>query len=304
MRYKVTHTTGYSYSTPASLSLNEVRLEPRPCPCQEVLSYDIKIDPVPQHLQSYQDFFGNTVHHFMVQHPHTELSITSTSSVQTKGQQLPSAETTPPWEEVRDIISSGDGDGNTLNASRFLYQSPFIPTGKLPRDFALLSFTPGKPILQAAIDLTHRIFSEFSYDKTASTIDTTIEQLLQSRKGVCQDFAHLAVSALRSIGLAARYISGYLETLPPPDKPKLIGADASHAWFSFYLPGYGWIDLDPTNNQPADETYITIAWGRDYGDVAPIKGVVLGGGHHTLSIMVDVIQESGKPSDEAVSRQT
>jgi transglutaminase-like putative cysteine protease len=147
------------------------------------------------------------------------------------------------------------------------------------------------PVLAGAADLMRRIFSEFLYDKTASNVDTTVEAVLNNRKGVCQDFAHLAISCLRSLGLSARYVSGYLETVPPPGKEKVFGADASHAWVSVYVPDIGWVDLDPTNNQLVNERYITLAWGRDYGDIAPVKGVVMGGGTHRLSVMVDVAAE-------------
>ncbi len=151
---------------------------------------------------------------------------------------------------------------------------------------------PETPLLDGAIDLVRRIYTDFAYDKTASTVDTTVEQILQKRKGVCQDFAHLAISCLRSLGLAARYVSGYLETIPPPGKPKLVGSDASHAWFSLFIPDFGWVDLDPTNNLLTSETHITVAWGRDYGDVAPVKGVVMGGGLHKLNVTVDVSRVS------------
>ena len=144
------------------------------------------------------------------------------------------------------------------------------------------------PVLNGAMDLIRRIFAEFTYDGEASTIETPVEQVFKKKKGVCQDFAHLAISCLRSLGLPARYVSGYLETLPPPGKPKLLGADASHAWFSIYIPDFGWVDLDPTNNLAVNETYVTVAWGRDYGDVAPVKGVVLGGGSHLLTVSVSV----------------
>ena len=149
-------------------------------------------------------------------------------------------------------------------------------------------FHPGIPVLIGAQNLMKRIFTEFKYDKEATTVDTAVADLLVRRKGVCQDFAHLFISCLRSLGLAARYVSGYIETQPPPGKPKLIGADASHAWISLYVPGTGWVDLDPTNNLFPGEKHITLAWGRDYGDVTPVKGVVMGGGVHTLSVKVDV----------------
>jgi transglutaminase-like putative cysteine protease len=175
-----------------------------------------------------------------------------------------------------------------FDAYPFLFASPLITVGPQAHAYARVSFTPGRPLLAAALDLMQRIYGEFSYDKTASTIDTTVAQILENRKGVCQDFAHLAISCLRSVGLAARYVSGYLETLPAPGKPKLVGSDASHAWVALFIPDVGWVDFDPTNNLVIGESHITLAWGRDYGDVAPVKGVVMGGGQHRLTVSVDV----------------
>jgi transglutaminase-like putative cysteine protease len=160
------------------------------------------------------------------------------------------------------------------------------------RELAQAAFPKETPLLAGALDLTDRIYRSFAYDRKATTVDTPVTQVLETRKGVCQDFAHLAIGCLRSLGLAARYVSGYLETKPPPGKPKLVGADASHAWFSLYLPDFGWVNLDPTNNMITGENHICVAWGRDYGDVTPVKGVVMGGGTHTLSVAVDVTPQS------------
>ena len=175
-----------------------------------------------------------------------------------------------------------------LEASQFVFASPLITINPAVLAYARPSFPPGTPVLAGAVDLMRRIFTEFTYDKSASTVDTSVAQVLASRKGVCQDFSHLAIACLRSLGLAARYVSGYLETQPPPGKPKMVGADASHAWVSVFVPEVGWIDFDPTNNMLVGESHITLAWGRDYSDVAPVKGVVMGGGVHTLSVVVDV----------------
>jgi len=287
MKYRIIHNTGYKYSAPASLSQNELFLYPRQTPTQEVLDCRLSIVPKPQYLHTRTDFFGNTVHVFMVQHPHNELAMSATSIVKTSCPVTPIPEATAPWESVVQRLAEHRQEVE-LAASQFVFASPLITLNPNARAYAQLSFSPGMPVLTGAIDLVRRIFTEFAYDKTASTVDTTVEQVLVNRKGVCQDFAHLAISCLRGLGLAARYVSGYLETIPPPGKPKLVGADASHAWLSVFVPDYGWIDLDPTNNQLINETYITVAWGRDYGDVAPVKGVVMGGGAHMLSVMVDV----------------
>lgn len=288
MRYRVTHSTSYGYSDPASLSQNELQLHPRNTSNQVVEEFSLTVEPRPQYLENRIDYFGNHVDLFMVQHPHDNLSVTAVSLVETRPPEYPDPEGTTDWEEVAARLKHQGLSESVLDASRYLFESPFIENSREIRAFARQSFGPGKPLLAGAMDLMSRIYNDFTYDKDASTVDTTVSQVLKIRKGVCQDFAHLAISCLRSLGLAARYVSGYLETVPPPGKPKLVGADASHAWFSLFVPDLGWVDLDPTNNQPANETYVTVSWGRDYGDVTPVKGVVMGGGAHQLTVTVDV----------------
>ena len=287
MIYRVTHNTGYKYSSPASLSQNELFLFPRDTPSQQVLDRQLVIVPKPQYLHTRTDYFGNIAHVFMVQHPHNELAISVSSLVRTSRPVSPAPETTLPWEKVVERLASHPTLSD-LNAQQFVFASPLVTVFAEALNYAAPSFTPGTPVLAGAADLVRRIFTEFSYDKSASNVETTVHHVLRNRKGVCQDFALVALSCLRSLGLAARYVSGYLETLPPPGKAKLVGSDASHAWISLYVPDFGWVDLDPTNNLIANETYITVAWGRDYGDVSPVKGVVMGGGIHELSVMVDV----------------
>ncbi|RPH40408.1 MAG: transglutaminase family protein [Desulfobulbaceae bacterium] len=287
MIYRVTHRTGYKYSLPASLSQNELFLYPRDTPFQEVLERQLVITPTPQYLHSRIDYFGNIAHVFMVQHPHNELAIRVSSLVKTKRPVTPSPEATMPWEKVIEHLASHP-EPQDLEAQQFVFASPLVSLSSEALKYASPSFPLGVPVLTGAADLVRRIYTEFAYDKSASNIETTVEHVLMSRKGVCQDFALVAISCLRSLGLAARYVSGYLETLPPPGKPKLVGSDASHAWISVFVPDFGWVDLDPTNNLLANETYITVAWGRDYGDVSPVKGVVMGGGIHELSVVVDV----------------
>ncbi len=287
MKYAITHTTGYTYSDPASLSQNELFLHPRNTSRQVVLQSTLSIFPEPQYRHRRIDFFGNTVDVFMVQHPHDELVMKAGSVVQTSVQKTPDPSQTSPWETVAKRLASY-GHQADFEALPFLFVSPLISVSPETASYAGVSFTPGTPVLAGALDLMRRIYNEFSYDKTASTVDTTVDQILKNRKGVCQDFAHLTISCLRSQGLAARYVSGYLETLPTPGKPKLVGSDASHAWVSIFLPDFGWVDFDPTNNLVVGESHITLAWGRDYGDVAPVKGVVMGGGRHRLTVNVDV----------------
>lgn len=287
MKYRIVHTTGYNYSQPASLSQNELFLYPRKTPTQDVLQCTLLIEPEPQYQHLRTDYFGNTVHIFMVQHPHNKLAMSATSIVLTRPPSIPAPDTTLSWESAVQRLTARRTPFE-LEASQFVFASPMVSVGPGALSYTQPSFPQGTPVLAGAIDLVRRIYSEFSYDKSASTVDTTVEQVLVHRKGVCQDFAHLAISCLRSLGLAARYVSGYLETFPPPGKQKLVGADASHAWISVFVPDFGWVDLDPTNNLINNERYITVAWGRDYGDVAPVKGVVMGGGTHLLSVTVDV----------------
>lgn len=287
MIYRVAHTTGYKYSAPASLSQNELFLFPRNTKSQEVRESQLVIDPPPQYLHERIDYFGNKAHVFMVQHPHQELTVSVTSLVNTSRPVMPEPASTPSWEETASILVEHQ-QFDELDARQYVFSSPLIPCTAESCQYGKVSFPPGAPILAGAMDLVKRIFRDFSYDKSASKVDTPLTEALANRRGVCQDFAHVAISCLRAHGLAARYVSGYLETLPPPGKPKLVGADASHAWISVFVPTFGWVDLDPTNDSAANERYITVAWGRDYGDVAPVKGVVLGGGRHQLSVMVDV----------------
>ncbi len=287
MKYKITHKTAYDYSAPASLSQNELFLRPRETYCQKVLECHLTIVPEAQYLQRRLDYFGNTVDVFMIQHPHNELAVSATSLVETSNPTVPDSAGTAAWEVVTERLATHRQPAE-LDACQFVFSSPLVTLSPQAASYARPSFTPGTPVLLGALDLMRRIFTDFTYDKSASTVDTTVEQVLIKRKGVCQDFTHLATSCLRSLGLAARYVSGYLETMPPPGKAKLVGSDASHAWVSLFIPDAGWVDFDPTNNQLADDRYITLAWGRDYGDVAPVKGIVMGGGTHRLSVTVDV----------------
>ncbi|MFH2131602.1 MAG: transglutaminase family protein [bacterium] len=287
MNYRITHKTTYTYSEQASISQNELFLHPRGTATQSITQSNLVILPNPQYKRQRTDYFGNITDVFMVQQPHSELTMTVTSLVGTTVPTTPLPSGTPPWETVvpRLIAHAQPGE---LDAYQFVFVSPLTLINSDIRDYARVSFPSGIPVLEGAMDLMRRIFTEFSYDKSATTVDTPVAQLLAEKKGVCQDFAHFGISCLRSLGLAARYVSGYMETMPPPGKPKLIGADASHAWLSVFIPDAGWVDLDPTNNLIPGERHITVAWGRDYGDVTPVKGVVMGGGTHTLSVMVDV----------------
>lgn len=287
MKYCIIHNTIYNYSEPASLSLNELFLHPRKTDMQQVVQSQLTIVPEPQYLNRRTDYYGNIAEVFMIQQPHNELAINATSIVETTLNATPAPESTVPWETVVQRLAVHDHPAE-LNAYQFVFASPLITVTPGAMGYARLSFTQGIPVLAGAVDLMRRIFTEFEYDKSATSVDTSVDQVLANRRGVCQDFAHFAISCLRALGLAARYVSGYLKTTPPPGKQKLIGADASHAWISIFVPDAGWVDLDPTNNLIPGENHITLAWGRDYGDVTPVKGVVMGGGVHTLSVKVDV----------------
>lgn len=287
MKCSIRHQTLYRYSEPAALSQNELVLAPRETARQRVVQSRLTIQPEPQYRHRRTDWFGNTVQVFMVEQPHEALTMTAASVVETVPPVPPDPARTPDREAASRKLAAHRSP-ETLDAYQFVFASPLVPVGREARRYVLPSFPPGTPLLAGALDLMHRIFTEFTYDKTATAVDTPLEQVLAQRKGVCQDFAHLGIACLRSLGIAARYVSGYLHTIPPPGKPKLIGADESHAWLSVFIPDTGWVDLDPTNDRIPDETYVTLAWGRDYGDVTPVKGVVWGGGAHTLSVMVDV----------------
>jgi transglutaminase-like putative cysteine protease len=287
MKCHVLHKTAYRYTEPASLSQNELYLHPRGTQTQRVFQSRLAIDPEPQYRHRRTDYFGNIVEVFMVEQPHEELAMTATSVVETSDPTALEPADTPSWEHVASRLAAPHQPA-LLEACAFVFPSPLIPFHPGAAAYARSSFSPGTPVLQGAMDVMRRIFTEFAYDKSATSVETPLEQVLSERKGVCQDFAHLGIACLRSLGLAARYVSGYLNTLPPPGKPKLIGADASHAWFSLFIPDMGWVDLDPTNNRIPDESYITLAWGRDYTDVTPVKGVVMGGGVHKLTVTVDV----------------
>jgi len=288
MKYRVTHITRYSYSEPVSLCHNLAHLKLRVQPGQRCSSSQVRIEPFPSVAREFRDYFGNQVNYFAVQQAHQELTVTAVSEAEVTPLPLSTAvATAQPWEMVGEILDQGTS-GELLEARLFALDSPYIKASDALRDYALNSFSPERPFLEGVSELMTRIYSEFTYDPHFTDIATPLDEVLAHRRGVCQDFAHFAIGCLRSLGLPARYVSGYLETLPPPGKPKLRGADASHAWFSVYLPGVGWLDFDPTNDKMPGEQHITTAVGRDFGDVTPVKGVLYGGGEHVLHVSVDV----------------
>jgi len=287
MLYDVRHKTTFAYEQIVSVSHHVLHLMPRESARQQRLDFTLDVDPEPSQESSNQDYFGNSVHHLTMQVPHDHLVVESYSRVDVR----PCAEvvdlsTSPAWEHIAARLINADI--NAFDPQPFIFDSPYIATSNEVRKFALPSFPPGRPILVAARELTSRIFNDFEYQGGVSDVSTPVRQVLKMRKGVCQDFAHLQIACLRSLGLAARYVSGYLLTRPPPGKEKLVGSDASHAWLSVWADDMGWVDFDPTNNAIPDHEHITVGWGRDYGDVSPINGFIIGGGAHELIVSVDV----------------
>lgn len=287
MLYSVTHTTSYVYTEPVSLCHNLVHLKPRSAARQTCHHSTMIVQPEPRVVQHHHDYFGNPIALFTIQEPHRKLSITVKHRLEVEPAEAMMLEETPAWEEVAAALPR-ERAPVFLEARQFTFDSHYVARNDELAEYAKPSFAPGRPILEAALDLTRRIHREFRYDAKATTLATPLADVLRLRRGVCQDFAHLQIGCLRSLGLAARYVSGYLQTRPPADRERLIGADASHAWVSVYCPGIGWVDFDPTNNLMPSQQHLTIAWGRDYDDISPIKGVILGGGTHTMTIAVNV----------------
>lgn len=290
MQYAISHISKYKYSDPVSLSHNEIYLSFSDNARQQCLSSDIVISPDPSFISRRKDFFGNLFSVFTIEDHHLELNISAKSRIRIFPRGLPDFSLTPPWESVATRLRFPK-TSDAIFASQFLFDSPFVKTFGEARAFTLESFPPGRPLLEGVRDLTRRIHSDSVYEPNATTVSTPVQEFFRSRRGVCQDFAHLEIACLRSIGLAARYVSGYLETTPPPGQEKLVGADASHAWIAVFVPDIGWIDVDPTNDLFPMDRHLTLAWGRDYGDVTPIKGIVLGGGKHEISVSVDVLRD-------------
>jgi transglutaminase-like putative cysteine protease len=282
--YQVVHTTRYEYSEDVSVSHHVARVMPRDFLGQQCLNHALDIEPAPAVMRGHQDYFGNAVTFFIIERAHTALTVRATSTVTVRGKSLPPAAASPPWEEAREF------DRLPLDAIECLFDSASIAVSDAILDYAHPSFSPGRPILDAVADLIRRIHADFTFDPQATTVTTPLRDVLSLRRGVCQDFARLGIACLRSQGLAARYVSGYLETVPAAGAPHLTGVDASHAWLAVYCPGLGWVDVDPTNNLFPSTTHVTLAWGRDYADVSPVRGVILGGGQHALRVSVDVLR--------------
>jgi len=287
MRYRVVHRTRYTYGTPVVLAHNEARLQPRETARQRCALSEVVVDPPPAASAAREDFFGNRVLYFGLQDAHDRLVVTATSEVEVAAPAPLDLARGPDWETAPAVLAAA-ADAETLAARQFALDSPCAAGGDAVRAYAAPSFVPGRPLLAAIADLSGRIHREFRFDPESTTIATPVAEVLAQRYGVCQDFAHLAIAGLRAMGVPARYVSGYLETQPPPGRPRLQGADVSHAWFAAFVPTLGWVDFDPTNDLRPDDRHVTTAWGRDYADVTPLKGVIFGGGAHKLDVAVDM----------------
>ncbi len=281
MLIRATHTTTYLYSEPVSICHTEVHLAPRNDRNQSVLDYHLSIFPMPDATFGHKDYFGNEVTYFSIHEPHQTLTISAVSLIDMEPGDPLEPCLTPAWENAL-AENWRHSDIHALKAYQFVFPSPRIKPAPEFAAYAGPSFTAGRPLLEAAMDLCHRIYTEFHYDQRATTVATSVAEVLASRRGVCQDFAHFTIACLRSLGLAARYVSGYLKS------GELIGSQASHAWVSVLCPGFGWLDLDPTNDQMVNGNHVTLAWGRDYSDVAPVNGVALGGGEQVINVSVTV----------------
>ncbi|MBK8506655.1 MAG: transglutaminase family protein [Saprospiraceae bacterium] len=287
MIYQIEHTTIYQYQDRATTCHNIVYQKPLSNSFQKLLSHEYRIVPQPELLEERVDFFGNSYAYFSMETPHSELKVSSLSEVEILDVPWKTIEPamTPPWEAVVKILQSTE----TLNDVRQFYlDSVLVYQIAGLKEYILKSFFPGRPIIEAMLEFNTRIYRDFEYKAGYTDISTPLESLLAEKKGVCQDFAHFTLACLRSIGLAGKYVSGYIETIPPPGKKKLKGADASHAWIAIYVPDIGWIEFDPTNNIMVNNQHIRVAFGRDFKDVVPLKGIVYSSGGHKLKVSVDV----------------
>jgi transglutaminase-like putative cysteine protease len=284
----IVHETTYRYSTRVELAYHSATLRPAATPFQSLRAFSLAIEPEPSRHSQAVDAFGNARDFFSLYGPHDGLCVRSESRVQVSPRAMelePAA--SPAWEELGDVLRYRAGAAFEP-AIEFAFPSPFVPWLSELRDYALASYTPARPGLEAALDLMQRIHADFTYDAESTEISTPLATVFEQRRGVCQDLAHVALGCLRALGLPAAYVSGYLRTRPPPGRPHLIGADASHAWVRVWCPLHGWVDLDPTNDVVVGTSHVTLAVGRDYGDVMPVRGVIRGGGEHTLEVAVSV----------------
>lgn len=291
MRYNIIHRTTYTYESSVTVCHYLARLEPRKLPFQECPWHELTIRPEPGERAKRTDYFGNASVYFEIEGAHQKLEVIARSLVQVQRMDPFDPTRTPAWEIIRDAARA-DLFTPASAAGELTFASALIPVSAAFADYARPSFPAKRPVLEGVSDLNRRIHEDFTFDPKATDLATPVERVLKQRRGVCQDFAQVMIACLRSIGLPARYVSGYLETMPPPGKPRLVGADASHAWVSVYCgDAFGWMDADPTNNVLPSDRHITVAWGRDFRDVSPLRGVTIGAGEQKLQVAVDVLPE-------------
>lgn len=293
MRFRVKHITRYKYAERVSRCYNLANVVPRNTERQSILNNRVTVSPQPAATNKITDYFGNMAYYFEIQKQHTELVITAESDIDISDHDhemnLDLGET---YGEVLDYLRVTLNDA-TIDAREFLLDSPMIKASEKLADYARPSFTLNRSLKACVSELTTRIFTDFSYDPNFTTIATPLADVLEHKRGVCQDFAHLQIGCLRALGIPAKYVSGYIETLPKPGQKKLVGADATHAWLAYFSPADGWVEFDPTNNTQANSQHIVTAFGRDYFDVSPVKGVIFGGGASPiLEVSVDVARTS------------
>lgn len=296
MIYTIYHSTRFIYQHEVGFSHNLIRLQPRDTEIQKVLNFDLTIEPLAAEIEPYEDFFGNHLHHLLIREPHTILSVAAQSRVEInfgalerlqESHQRVAALTFAQAQERMMFLTP-----EIVEAKQFLLKSPLLPIASAEIiSYVLESIKPERSLYEGIIEFMGRIFADFSFVSGFSDLSTPVERVFSEKKGVCQDFAHFALTALRGVGLCVRYMSGYIETTPPEGREKLFGSDASHAWFSVFFPGFGWFDFDPTNNIVPLDQHILLGFGRDYGDISPMQGVVIGSGSSHLGVMVDVSRE-------------
>ncbi len=307
MLYHIFHSTQFSYQQWVSFSHNLIRLKPRDTPFQTVVDFSLSTDPVNCELEGYTDYFGNHLHHLLIREPHHHLKVTARTciamDIQAIAQHKILSEYAKEISYAQMLQALQASTPDVIDAKQFCMPSKFITkTDTALRDYASSSFAPERSVYESVEEFMGRIYNDFQFVSGFSDVNTPVQTVFEARKGVCQDFAHLAISALRSLGFSARYVSGYIETLSPDGEEKLFGADASHAWFSVFIPGYGWFDFDPTNNIIPYDQHIVLGYGRDYADIAPMQGVVLGSGRSNVSVTVDVTREEMQTQSQSQSQ--
>jgi transglutaminase-like putative cysteine protease len=300
MHYTVRHRTTYRYQQQVAYSRLVAHLAPRTTARQRTDEFAVSVTPHPARRVERTDYFGNRTSWFTIDEPHKVLDILAESRVVVGESSDFAPEASYGWESVRRALEV-PGTSEALEAVQYAFDTPLTAPNADVVEYARASFQRERPLLACVLELNARIYTDFKYDKEATDTSTAVARVFELRAGVCQDLAHAGIAAVRSLGLAARYVSGYLLTSPPPGRERLVGADASHAWFSVWIPPFGWIDFDPTNDRLTSSGHITVAWGRDYGDVAPIHGIITGGSEHEVDVAVDVVASDEQPNAPAAA---